>query len=146
LVENTRTIGVDRLLLGVERCRGLAALAEADPATAAGAEVVVDHQVLAVGRAVVLQRLEAQRHADEPAKAADARVHPRQRHGADDLSDAHGRPAPAGYTPGRAGTPPGPARTGREGSAGSRRTSAPASRRRRGSARASARRGPPGPP
>src|SRR5262245_53654979 len=66
LIQQTGAVGVHGLLLGVERHRRLAALAEADARPQAGAQLVEDHQVLAVG-GLVPQPLEAERHADHPA-------------------------------------------------------------------------------
>src|SRR5436305_3556247 len=44
-VQQARTVGIDRLFVGKERRRRLAALAEADLAAQSRPQVVVDHQV-----------------------------------------------------------------------------------------------------
>src|SRR5271157_4547439 len=98
LIDNAGTVRIDRLLLGVERRRRLAALAEAHPAADPGAEVVVDDEVFPIRRRAELQRFEAERDGDEPARPDEARVNPRQGDAADDLTDAH-VPAPPGCRP-----------------------------------------------
>src|SRR5262245_44927602 len=90
LIQQTRTVRVDRLALWVERRRRLAAFAERDLAPDARAEIVEHHEVFTV-RPAVAQRGEAERHRDHPAGANHARMHARQRHRADHLTDAHGR-------------------------------------------------------
>src|SRR5262249_23755727 len=100
-----------RFLLREERDGRLAAFAETDTAAVAGAEAVVDHHVFAVRRPVFAQCFQTERNTDDPAGARQTGVDPRQRDGANDLSDAHGRPAPPGYTPHRAGTPASARRT-----------------------------------
>src|SRR5262249_6003250 len=125
LVQQDAAVCIDGLLLRVKRGRRLAALAKADPIVDAGREVVEDDDVLAVAAAAFAQRLQAEGNADHPAEAADAGVTAGQRHGADDLSDAHGRPAPEEFPRRPPGTPARGSRTPSAGSAAPRRTSAP---------------------
>src|SRR5438309_862689 len=81
-----------RLLDGVDRLGRLRPLADADALAVAGAQLVEHDEVLAVGPAGA-QPVEAERHGEDPAEAGQARVRAAQRHRADHLSDAHGRPA-----------------------------------------------------
>src|SRR5439155_25402479 len=98
-IQNAGTEGIDWRLFRMERRGRLDALAEADAAAGARAEVVVNDYFLTVARPVLGQRLQAARHADDPPRPDQRRVRPRQRNGADNLSDAHGRPTPATRTP-----------------------------------------------
>src|SRR4051794_24082132 len=94
----------------MKRGGGLRTFADGDAVAVASAEVVVDHEVLAIGWRLLLQRLQAERHADQPAAAHETRVPARQRHGADNLSDAHGRPVLVRCRPRRPGSAANPPR------------------------------------
>src|SRR5262249_41999791 len=74
LIQDAGAVGVHRLVGRVERGCRLAALAETDAVAVAGPEAVEDHKVLAVGRQVLAQGLQAVRHADDPAAAGQAGV------------------------------------------------------------------------
>src|SRR5262245_49323479 len=89
MIQNARTVRIDRLLLGQKGHRRLAAFAEADAVAVARLQMVEDDEVLAVRALGRLQRLEAVRHADDPARAGHARMTARQRHIADDFGDPH---------------------------------------------------------
>src|SRR5207245_8507009 len=99
LVQQTRAVGIDRLPLGKERHGSFATLAEADLVALARAEIVVNHQVLAVRGLAAAQRPETVGNANHPAGTRQAWVNAGQRDRADHLSDAHGHQAPEEHTP-----------------------------------------------
>src|SRR5437763_1212601 len=70
-IQNARTVGIDRLLRGLERLGGLGAFADADVLLTTRAQLVEHHEILAVGRAVA-QAGEAEGHREDPAVAGQA--------------------------------------------------------------------------
>src|ERR1043166_7761044 len=101
-VEQAGAVGVYRFFCWQKRHGCLGSFADADPLAGAGAEFIDDHEILAIGLAV-LQTFQAERHAYDPPVSIEAAMPARQRHGADDFSDAHGRRAPEGSLPHRKG-------------------------------------------
>src|SRR5579884_86997 len=97
-VQDARAVRVHWFAFGVKRGRCLRSFTDSDAGSVTRPEFIDNHYILAV-RLAGAQGLETEGHTNHPAGACQRGMGSRQRHGANHLSDAHGRPTPVKCRP-----------------------------------------------